>query len=313
MDLNDLILQPPSDPAPDDALLSDLYVPRQELAGGTGGLEDAVLRDLTDDRRVALVGPSGSGKTSLVHWLAANDPSLATVSLPLSRTSVAVGDPAAVLNGCVAAIRHLISGPADSRPPAMLKRVTIGFNWAVFKGDAEWGEAVRAHQPSTDALAATEVLQQVVAGLRSAGSRLVVVFDDTDKWAVNNTDGQQAVADFFKTVLAGWLARLDGALVASVHTHYVDADHTVLDGFTGTHRLRPLDNDEVRRLLFGRFGRFDIDLADHATDAAIVELVATYRTTLSLRHTIRLLRSAMDEAISVGADRIDAPHVIAVS
>ena len=53
MDLHDLQLHDVLDPTPDDQTATRLYIPRQDLHGHTSGLQDAVVRDLRQEDRVA--------------------------------------------------------------------------------------------------------------------------------------------------------------------------------------------------------------------------------------------------------------------
>lgn len=313
MSLDDLIQHDVTDPAPADDVAARLYVPRQDLDGTWTRLEDAVERDVRQAHRVAVIGPSGSGKSSLTAWLAANNPDLATVRLPLANTATNVPDPGAVLSDLVAQLQRLMTQPKPRMKQKEAKvSGQVGFDWLRVGAEATWAAVVTEHTPGAGALAAFEVLQQVVDGLHDEQAQLLLVFDDTDKWNAARMDDPGSINAFFHGVVEGWLVRLDGALIASVHNDYLDPHPNILDGFNATHVLQPLSDTAVKDLVSTRYALAGLDINDYVEDAAIDELVALYQERgHSVRAVLQVLRTAIDRALDARQERVAPPHITA--
>ncbi|MEO2108824.1 MAG: hypothetical protein ABGZ36_24715 [Actinomycetota bacterium] len=312
MDLHDLQQHDVLDPAPNDQTAARLYVPRQDLHGNTSGLEDAVVRDLRQEDRVALIGPPGSGKSSLTAWIAAHNADIGAVRIPVATTGIDVNDPAAVLNDCIAMLGRNL---AVAQPVSLAKvKATgqVGFPWAKVGAEAEWAAVVREHRPGPDAEAALEVLQQVVDGLHDDDQQLLLVFDDTDKWDAARRHQPDAIRAFFHGVIDGWLTRLDGALIASVHHDYLDEHPHILDTFNAQHRLDPLTGTALVDLIRTRFALAEVAIEDLVTDDALQRLADVYRDRgHSIRAVLQVLRSAVDRAIDARQHVVAIPHVTA--
>lgn len=312
MDLHELQQHDVLDPAPADHTAARLYVPRQDLDGSASGLEDAVVRDLRQEDRVALIGPPGSGKSSLTAWIASHNADIGAVRIPVATTGIDVNDPAAVLNNCVAMLRRNL----DAVPQMALAKVKVtgqvGFPWAKVGAEAEWAPAVREHRPGPEAETAMEVLQQVVDGLHGNDQRLLLIFDDTDKWDAARRHEPDSIRAFFHGVIDGWLTRLDGALIASVHEDYLDDHPHILDTFNAQHRLEQLTDIALVDLVRTRFDLAEAPIEDLVTDEALDRLAGVYRDRgHSIRAVLQTLRSAVDRAIDAEQATVAVPHITA--
>lgn len=313
--LGTLARTPAAAPAHTPAEQARLYVPVQSLRTALQ-LEDAVRKDLLTNRKVALVGASGSGKSSLAHWLISTfDRELAAVFVPVSTVMADDQFDTAlpVLRAVLGQLRRLATDSGDRRTHVdkVIAGTSVGPAWLRGSLQTELVHVTEDLGPSAQALDLTDQLQEAVSVLRHEGVTLALVFDDTDKWDAARP-GLEAARDGFFGVALRWLAEhLDGAVLAAVHARYLDGERReqLTAPFSAIHEVPVLDPAEFAALLERRLAADDVAIVEVLTEAAVADLYEVYRLEGSIRRALQTLQGALQVAIELRQEMIDAPHV----
>lgn len=331
---------PPADPAH----LVAVHVASDRLGAATGpNRPEARLHTALRDHapangapaRILVRGEPGAGKTSLIMRAGAEAPAAGPVDILWLRCGE---DPdrlkstAAFVELLVTTIRGqgafvdsdaLVAAAASqtARTPAS-STVSVGLAVAPVTTRYDWKAASETLTVPTSPEERRELLVDHL-DLASKAATLLVIVDDTDKFASADADGAievDSIANLFLNGV-GFLMERPIALVVAVHPRYDEvpqfAEIAARGGFvTVDAPVLPADTEHlaleaVLRRRLEHAGLHDLAVSDLYSGQALAALQATYflQGNHDLRTLLRRCQGAAARALEVGADRVDHTHV----
>ncbi|MCY4632408.1 MAG: hypothetical protein OXE75_16220 [bacterium] len=314
-------------PMPHD--LGAYHVPF-DLMLGRDHVEARLQSAAVGGERVALIADSGTGKSSVVRYVLGPDaPDVAPVLVPVNALGEGAGTPDRVADEILALFGRYARQVTTEAVTGSSRRVTEARRQSDGIGlDLHWLRVGRAkeveRQTATDSLITlrekSEAIDLTLRGIPQDGLQPVVVFDDSDRWLAGG--GREMVPQFFREVVR-WLTDFPTSVVVATHTRYLEPD-----GGRAANLLEFLDTrievprvpsaDMLGRVLERRITRnteetphSDAVLSDVVSDQAIEALFDHYSQNVPLRRALQTAHIALADAVSAGAQTIDASHITA--
>ena len=314
--------------APTRPNLGALHVPFDDLRSEhstEARLDDAVRRG----EFVALIGAGGSGKSSIAaHVLGPLVEGVAPLFIPLAAIPAdQIDTPAHLVDHLLVSISR-IAGSAANRIEADLAPETTTITRIREGGSAfgwRWmsGKMARQVKRQTEIekrasfIDKQDALGQVLKVISDRHLQPVLVFDDSDRWLKG--ESIHLVERFFGEGVR-WMLDLPAPIVVAVHPHYFETmpPKELLQYLDTRIPVPRLDSvaaiDAILRRRIERKAKVaDSDLLDVLAPDASATILRVYSEEGSLRRALRVCHIALHEALSDGAPRITANHIVAAS
>ena len=307
---------------PFDSMTCQQLVEARLSSGSSGG------------ERIALIAESGAGKSSVVsHVLGPDAPDVAPILVPVHWLGEDASTPDRVADEILSLLGRDAREVAESPMTGASRRVTaghrrstnLGLNLPWLKGELakEVGRQTEIESPIS-LREKSELVDLVLHRIHRDGLQPVIIFDDSDRWLAGQ--GARTVSVFFRDVVR-WLADFPTSVVVATHTHYLEqgvgragsAEADLLE-FLDTRITIPRvpSAEMIARILENRIVRNSEDtvhceavLSDVVSEQAIAELFGFYSHGASLRRTLQTAHIALADAVSTGAETVQANHIVA--
>ena len=303
---------------PFDLMLGGDHVEARLRSGAVGG------------ERVALIADSGGGKSSVIRYVLGPDaPDVAPILVPVNALGEGAGTPDRVADEILTLFGRYARQVTTGAVTGSSRRVTEARRQSGSVGlNLRWLRVERAkeveRQTATDSLITlrekSEVIDLTLRGIHQEDLQPVVVFDDSDRWLAGA--GLEMVPQFFREVVR-WLTDFPTSVVVATHTRYLQPDagrDANLLEFLDTRIEVPRvpSADMLARILERRITRntektphSDAVLPDVVSDQAIGALFDYYSQGAPLRKALQTAHIALADAVSAGAQTIEASHIAA--
>ncbi|MPZ53714.1 MAG: AAA family ATPase [Acidimicrobiia bacterium] len=316
--------------------LGALHVSFDSLVGNSsteGRLWDAVHRS----EPCAVIGTSGSGKSSVIsHVLGPLVPDIAPLRVmvahalqPDEYTLPHLADQ--LLHTLRDEAERTLSSDVDAALGKHTQTTTTrrtgavggGMRWLGIKlaKDIERQTTIERNSSLHDK---TDALRNVLLSIASEDLLPVLIFDDTDRWLIGDTEA--ATVQWFFDKSLRWLLEScfsvepPMSLVVAVHPHYFDnVAQAELLAYLDTPITIPRlpGPPAIRRILQYRIeqytGYHHPDLTDIMTTDGLDAIYALYDAERNLRRTIQVCHIAVVEALDAGVSRLTAQHIQAAN